>query len=144
MQNYFITQHFPVSNHVHKFLTTMHGSDHIQLSRNHFIGIIILNLHSKAFSRPAKRKKTLTKLFKVDISEFYFSQNGLHLNPDHAIIFNDTIDGMFRDEVYKNTLIRKIKDEHNGPCIWLVAMICKQAFQLRINFSKNTINFDST
>jgi hypothetical protein len=112
MENYFITQNFPVSNHVHKYLIKMHGTDHIQVSRNHFIGMIILNLHSKTFSRPPKRKKSLVKIFKVDISEFYFSRNGLFLHPDHAIIFNDTIDGIFRDEVYKNALIRKAKDEH--------------------------------
>jgi hypothetical protein len=51
----------------------------------------------------------LIKIFKVDISKFCFFRNGLFLHPDHAIIFNDTIDGMFRDEVYENLSQNKIK-----------------------------------
>jgi len=109
MENYLITQNFPVSNHVHKYLLKMHGTDHIQVSSNYLIGMIILNLHSKTFSRPPRRKKSLIKIFKVDISKFCFFRNGLFLHPDHAIIFNDTIDGMFRDEVYENLSQNKIK-----------------------------------
>lgn len=36
----------------------------------------------------------------------------MHLHPNHAVIFNDIIDGMFRDEIYKSAIILKNKSEN--------------------------------
>lgn len=89
----------------------MYGTDHIQLSKTNHIDVIILNLQSKVNYKPVAKREKLKKVFSVDISENYFTRYGMHLHPNHAVIFNDIIDGIFRDEIYKTAIILKNKSE---------------------------------
>jgi hypothetical protein len=107
---YAITQHIPVADHVYKYLLKRCGTDHIKASRVTFLGSLLLSLQSRNYDvTPADKK--FTKVFSVTIPQHKYDKLGMHITPQIALLFNDQIDKMFRDEMFCHILINKNVDK---------------------------------
>lgn len=106
MVDYSITQHFPVADHVYKYLKTRCGSDHITATRNTTFGSLALTLHGR---NPDVKKSnhTFTRHFKVTVQEEHFKRLGMHITSENAQLFNDQVDKMFREELFYHVMINK-------------------------------------
>jgi hypothetical protein len=104
--DYSITQHFPVADHVYKYLITRCGSDHITASRHTSFGSLALSLHGR--NPDVKPGKLIfTKVFKVTVQEEHFKRLGMHITSENAQLFNDQVDKMFREELFYHIMINK-------------------------------------
>lgn len=110
MADYSITQNIPVANHVYKFLVARYGTDHIVASRRTFVGNLVLSLHSR--NNDYRRKSTgFSKIFKVTVSESFYEKLGMHITPENAMLFNQQVDSVFREELFCHAIINNTTDK---------------------------------
>jgi len=99
-----ITQHFPVADHVYKYLIKCCGGNHMIASRTTAIGNQVLSLQGRNYDvKPSNRK--FRKIFSVTIPEHYYSKTGMYIDSINAQLFNDQVDRFFREELYRHMLM---------------------------------------
>lgn len=107
MADFTITQNIPVSNHVYKYLKYRYGSDHMVATRETVVGGIVLSMLNRNNDIRHVSKKSYEKVFKVMIKEEKYLRNGVHIDTRYAQLFNDTVDKMFREELFCHVMINK-------------------------------------
>lgn len=110
MADFTITQNIPVSNHVYKYLKNRYGDDHIIATRETVVGGIVLSLLNRNNDIRHVSKKSYDKVFSVLIKEEKYLRNGVHIDTRSAQAFNDTIDKMFREELFCHVMINKFSN----------------------------------
>lgn len=112
MNNFAITQHLPVSDHVYKYLLKIVGSDSYEVTRDDYIGKIVLSTLTKIPGDLRATKKTFSKIFNVKLQENHYTRNGMHISSKSAQLFNQTIDAKMREEMFIHiVLVKKYKEE---------------------------------
>ncbi|MCT8340512.1 hypothetical protein MG296_10640 [Flavobacteriaceae bacterium TK19130] len=107
-----ITQHFPVSSHVYKYLIRRCGSDTIEASRKSFIGSFVLSLHNRNYDIALSNSdEGLDYTFNVIIPMHKYEKVGMHITLENSQLFNNQLDKMFRDELFCHLIINKSREK---------------------------------
>lgn len=111
MNNFAITQHIPVSNHVYKYLCKVVGGDTYKACRDDYLGTVVLSTLTKSPTDLRVSKRKYDKIFNVIISDHQYSKNGMFVSAKGAQMFNKLIDLKFREEMYMNVVLSKHSNE---------------------------------
>lgn len=105
-ETYSITESLPVEPHVYKFLVKRVGSNIYVATRKESLGnIIISSLGNNADVKHTKIPNKFTKLFHVIIKDHIYLRNSVSLGVMRGQIFNNTIDLLFREELFHYMVI---------------------------------------
>lgn len=105
--DYSITYHFPVNEHIYKFLVTKHGTDTIKASRKNLVGSVILSMLSKNEDQhpiPVEGDR----IIHVIVSDSFYNENNSYISPKIAHAFNGIFECVFREEMFSHAFVAKI------------------------------------
>ena len=100
-----ITQQIPVSDHVYKYLVARCGSNNYIASRSSFVGSVVLSMLSPNNDIRGISKKQFNRTFTLTIKEEKYLRNGVHISYKNALLFNNLIDKMFREELFTHAVV---------------------------------------
>lgn len=111
---YSITESLPVEPHVYKFLLKRVGSDIYVATRKESLGnIIISSLGNNVDVKHTTVPHKFTKLFHIIIKDHIYLKNSVVLGVMRGQIFNNTIDLLFREELFHYMIINTSHKKSN-------------------------------
>ena len=105
-QDFSITEHIPVSDHVYKYIVKRYGSDSFTATRNDIIGNLVLSSLSKNSDIKFSNTK-FSKVINVRIKEYSYTRNGMFVSAKSGQVFNRMVDKLFRDELFIHVFMNK-------------------------------------
>jgi len=135
-----LTITIPVKPHLKKFLLKRYNGHPCLSMTDEFSAVLIQIIEGKRFLKPYEyENRKYTDSITFSIPAWYSSLNMITLKPSHLILFNQFVDGAFRERIFDSVMIELA----NSPREYNVIKPVIKRFMVYYDINEDELAYDS-